>query len=83
MYCTISGSQNQPLILLFAPYTLFFDKNEKKVLTNKQSSAIITDVAEIATCEGGGIGRRARLRGVWVKPCRFKSGPSHQKPTAL
>ena len=28
--------------------------------------------------EGGGIGRRARLRGVWFIPCEFKSRPSHQ-----
>lgn len=27
---------------------------------------------------GGGIGRRARLRGVWGNPYRFKSDPGHQ-----
>src|SRR5271168_3545297 len=27
---------------------------------------------------GGGIGRHVRLRGVWRKPCRFKSCPAHQ-----
>ncbi len=30
-------------------------------------------------CESGGIGRRARLRGVWVKPYGFKSRLSHQR----
>ncbi len=29
-------------------------------------------------CEGGGIGRRARLRGVWFLPYEFKSRSSHQ-----
>jgi wyosine [tRNA(Phe)-imidazoG37] synthetase (radical SAM superfamily) len=28
-------------------------------------------------CPGGGIGRHARLRGVWRKPCGFKSRPGH------
>ena len=28
-------------------------------------------------CGYGGIGRRARLRGVWVKPCQFKSDYPH------
>ena len=27
---------------------------------------------------GGGIGRHARLRGVWIKPCWFESSPGHQ-----
>ena len=30
-----------------------------------------------AACRSGGIGRRARLRGVWRKPCRFESGLRH------
>ena len=29
-------------------------------------------------CRGGGIGRRARLRGVWSNPYGFKSRPRHQ-----
>ena len=29
-------------------------------------------------CRGGGIGRRARLRGVWRNPYGFKSHPRHQ-----
>ncbi len=28
-------------------------------------------------CGYGGIGRRARLRGVWLTPCQFKSGYPH------
>ena len=30
------------------------------------------------TCRDGGIGRRARLRGVWGNPCGFKSRSRHQ-----
>jgi len=33
-------------------------------------------------CPGGGIGRRARLRGVWSNPCQFESGPRHQPDSA-
>ena len=53
------------------------------MLTNGVISAIIVFVVEVnisdknKKCGYGGIGRRARLRGVWVKPCQFKSGYPH------
>ena len=52
-----------------------FQKKAFNILTNKVKADIIFRV-EIG--EGGGIGRRARLRGVWFIPCEFKSRPSHQ-----
>ena len=33
--------------------------------------------SEYLECPGGGIGRRARLRGVWFTPYEFKSRPGH------
>ncbi len=45
------------------------------MLTINYISAIITFVVS----ESGGIGRRARLRGVWGNPYGFKSRLSHQK----
>ena len=33
----------------------------------------------VCTCESAGIGRQARLRGVWQQSCEFKSHLSHQK----
>lgn len=33
-------------------------------------------------CGYGGIGRRVRLRGVWITPCGFKSRWPHQKKGA-
>ena len=47
-----------------------------KILTNSLLDGIIL---RVETSEGGGIGRRARLRGVWFIPCEFKSRPSHQE----
>ena len=37
-------------------------------------------------CGRGGIGRRARLRSVWLRPCEFKSRRPHfmySRPTAM
>ncbi len=59
------------------------------VMTGRQGRSVTSGVtgnaAEVskdreAPCRSGGIGRRARLRGVWRKPCRFESGLRHHLP---
>lgn len=52
------------------------------LLTLAAAAPIILWPFSFALCWGGGIGRRARLRGVWFTPCGFKSHPQHQQPPA-
>ena len=49
---------------------------ERKVLTNMEVLSIIIEQLKIVR-ESAGIGRQARLRGVWQPSCEFKSHLSH------
>ena len=59
---------------------LIEEQSKKKKLLRQfgcMTSSIISYFPFLLFCSGGGIGRHARLRGVWRKPCGFKSRSEH------